>query len=75
MLSEFFARHFATVKCKTNQAASKRFRRLASGAYTFYKSGRNHNFAHKSIPRQTGIRQAGITEGFQTQLLDRMLPQ
>lgn len=65
-------RFFSTVKCKTNQAASKRFRHMPSGDYTFSKSGRNHNFAKKSCSRRTGIRQEGIAEGFQAKLLQRM---
>lgn len=74
MLSFTALRTFATaVKAKTNQAASKRFRHLISaGAYSFSKSCRNHNFAKKSCPRRTGIRQQGVTEGYQTRVLQRL---
>lgn len=63
----------STVKAKPNKAAAHRFRHLiSSGAYSFSKSGRNHNFAKKSCTRRTGIRQQGVTEGFQTKVLQRL---
>jgi ribosomal protein L35 len=71
-LSASLIRGLATVKCKTNKSASKRFKSLLSGDYSFTKSGRNHNFAKKSCPRRTSTRQSGLTEGFQTELLKRM---
>lgn len=63
---------FSTVKLKTNQAAAKRFHPIPdSPSFTFAKSGRNHNFAKKSVPRRIANRQPGITQGYQTMIMQK----
>jgi large subunit ribosomal protein L35 len=45
-------------KLKTNRAASKRFRKTASG-FKSYSSGRRHNLGHKSSKRKRHARSGG----------------
>ena len=47
-------------KIKTNRAAAKRFKRTASGKFSFSKSHASHILTKKTSKRKRGLRKAHI---------------
>ena len=49
-------------KIKTNRAAAKRFKKTASGKYSFNKSFGSHILTKKTTKRKRSLRQSQIVE-------------
>ena len=61
-------------KIKTNRAASKRFRKTASGHYKSGHANRSHILTKKSTKRKRNLRQTHLVCAEDSGRIHRMLP-
>lgn len=61
-------------KMKTNRAASKRFRKTASGQYKSGHANRSHILTKKSTKRKRNLRQTHLVRAEDAGRIHRMLP-
>ena len=60
-------------KLKTNKAASKRFKKTASGKLKYSKAGSGHLLGGKSRKRKRNLRSAGVLSSTETRRIEGMI--
>ena len=61
-------------KIKTNRAASKRFKKTATGKLKRNKAYKSHILTKKSTKRKRNLRQATITDATNVKNMKKVLP-
>ncbi|MFH1102166.1 MAG: 50S ribosomal protein L35 [Pseudomonadota bacterium] len=61
-------------KIKTNRSAAKRFKKTASGKFTYSKSYGNHILTKKTTKRKRSLRRLGILSNSDQKKVSLLLP-